>query len=128
MTFYSDLRDGSVASLLDRFGMSAVHRKIARTYNTATGQVSATNSDTTVRLVKLPTRPAGGELSPDFPEEIISKIEYVAVVGAKELVGKSVDNGDVVIISSRNYTVIGVKSIEPAGVPVVYKLALAGAG
>jgi hypothetical protein len=126
MAFYTDIRDDVVAPLITKYGLSATLRSIATSYDPTTGVGTNTDTDTAIKLVKLPIeRP---KLRNFFREELIERASYQFLVSAKELNSASVvpRSNDKVVLSGQVFAILGVNEVAPGDTVVLYKLLVEG--
>lgn len=130
MTFYSDIRDDVAGPLVRQFGVDVVLRQTSDSYYPEEGaNVSSVTATLTVRAVILPIRRVGSTQPPEFRAEDIVKMERVALVDASPLAtaGVSPRAGDTLVIAGVPHAVVAVVAVAPGGVPVLFKLGVAGA-
>jgi len=125
-TFYSNLRDGTAANLIQQFGREAVLRKAADTYSPSLGRVVSVASSTPIRVVQLPR--ANGQPMPEFAPELVALFDQVILISAKETATAGVEPkpSDEIIIGGETLRVLGVAPIAPSGIAVIYKAGVAG--
>lgn len=125
---YADIRDTVVDELLTEFGTTATLRTQAKTYNTVTAEISTIDTDTTIKIVRLPT-PAKGGKYPEFTDDQINLFSQVLIVSAKELVAPDIEirAEDLILMDSNEYRIVGVKTVQPADIILYYKVGIAGA-
>lgn len=122
MTFYTGLRDNTAAPLIAQFGRAAVYRVFgAEVYDNATATTSkGSSTDTPIILVKLPVKPQV------FSEEVTAKSAAMLLVSAKEFAAAGVTPAvdETILIDTASYRILAILSIDPSGVPVVFKMAV----
>ena len=104
-------------SLLQRFGAAAtVHRTGSATYDPATGTMTPTVTDhaTTAAVFSYAQKYIDGTLIKDGDQQA-----YCAP-------GVAVKQGDSMTWHGKRYTVVSVKPVSPAGVPVLYEAQIRG--
>ena len=122
MSFYEGLRDDTAAPLIAQFGQVAAYRIDAtKTYDNATGKVTAGTPDSTpIKLLDLPLRDR------EFSEEVVAVARGMFLVSAKELneaaVVPAVDAE--IILAGRAYRIRAINTVGPAGIAVIYKMAV----
>jgi len=128
MTFYTDLRDDTVAPLIDEFGQSGIYRVYAaETYDNETGKTTqGTPTDTAVKLLDLPIKTSVRSKAREFSEEVLASTNAVFLLEAKNLaaadVTPAVDN--FVVVGGNEYRILAINPVAPAGVALVYKMAV----
>lgn len=104
--------------LLTKFGRDATVRKVTEgTYNTATGTVTNTNAETTVKCVDLDFKDKGNG-SQYFTDNVQANDRYALVSAGVD----SIDVSDLLIIGGVTWNIINVKTLAPAGVNVLFTL------
>lgn len=104
-------------SLLQRFGAAAtVHRTGTATYDPATGTMSPAETDhaTTAAVFAYQQKYIDGTLIKEGDQQA-----YCAP-------GVEVKQGDAMTWQGKRYTVVSVKPVSPAGVPVLYEAQIRG--
>lgn len=126
MTFYSELRDDVAGPLIRQYGVAATLRQVAVSYDPTTGIGTPTNTDTAIRLVKLPIeRP---KLRNFFREDLIERASYLFLVSATEIAAASITPtaNDKIVLGSTVYAVLGVNEVAPGDTCVLYKIMVEG--
>lgn len=127
MNFYEKAA-ATVLRLITAKGASAEIRRIANSYNEVTGAVTpATKQTGTLRAIVLPisSTPKGvfTEADNKLLEDLITGKLRFMLTAAKGLTFEP-QASDVVIFGGETFTVRGSTPLSPAGVPLLYKIAL----
>lgn len=118
MTFYTDLRDDTVAPLLDEYGFAATLKRKTGTFNTATGENVVTSASTTAQALLLGksslerSHPAQAQLCQD-----------ACLLSAAGLSAPSVK--DVLTFGGEDWRIVFVDTIGPGNVAVAYIVGIA---
>lgn len=128
MAFYTDIRDGFASDLITKFGRVATLRKEVITYVAATGVGTSAPSDTTVYGIQV-TYLREQMAERGINRTLIEKVHVGFIISAKETAAAGVvpDINDKFLIGSVTHQVLWMEAVEPGGVAVIYKLALARA-
>jgi hypothetical protein len=126
MAFYTDMRDNVVAPLIREYGVAATLRQVMVTYDPTTGVGSNSNTDTEIRLVKLPIeRP---KLRNFFRDDLIERASYLFLVSAKEIAEASITPtaNDKIILNGTTHAIVAVNEVAPGETCVLYKIMVEG--
>ena len=122
MTFYSGLRDDTAGPLIAQFGQAAIYRVFgSSTYDNATGTTTpGAATDTSIVMLDLPMKER------EFTEEVAAQSSAMLLVAAKEFSAASVTPAvnETVIFGSKNYKILAINTVGPAGEAVIYKMAV----
>lgn len=106
--------------LLTKFGRDATVRKVTEgTYDTSTGTVTNTTTDTTVKCVDLDfSEKTNG--TKYFTENVQANDRYALLSAGVD----SIDVSDLLIIGGVTWNVINVKTLAPAGTNILFTVHL----
>ena len=127
MTFYTDLRDNVAGPLIAQFGSDATLRQEAISYDPATGAGTATATNTAVKVlqVSLSAMLKGSGGKNVFSEEMSAKWDQGIIMQA--VAGGTPAVNDLLILGSVTARIAWIDPVQPGGVPVIYKMAVARA-
>lgn len=132
MTFYESLRDSTAGPLISQYGTSMTLVKPAtQSYDPSTGANTVTDDGGTavkgliISLALMLKRGAGGKHQ--FSDEMVKQWDHGVVLSAKEcaVAGVEPSVNDTLTINGRPTRIAWIEPIEPGGVPVIYRLAVA---
>jgi len=125
MTFYSGLRDDTAAPLIAQFGQSAVYRTFgAALYDNESGETTRGAAiDLPIKLLDLPLKERV------FSEEVTAKASGMFLLEAASFATAGVTPAPdaTIILRGKDYRVLAINTVGPAGEAVIYKLAVQNA-
>ncbi|UXO93742.1 tail attachment protein [Pseudanabaena phage Pan1] len=123
MTFYTGLRDNTAGPLIAQFGQSATYRVYgAETYDNDTGKTTKGSPTTvSIKLLDLPISDR------EFTEDVVAESKAMFLVAADALAAASVVPvvDAEILLGSDVFRILKINPIGPAGVPVIFKMAVA---
>lgn len=114
---YTNLKN-TATNLIAKFGQVATFRKVTvGTYNTATGKVTNTTSDTSVKIVLLDYNMA----LKNKPDSLVKDNDRKVLMAASSIAVNPSTN-DLIIIGSDTYTITSIPEIlNPGGTVLMYE-------
>lgn len=121
-SFYGALRDNTAGVLIEKFGLPALLRKDAGTYDPATGLNTYSNTDTDINVVILPNA-SDGSRSQGMESGTVQTCDVSLLISSRETVSADVIPriGDVVVINDEELRIVNLSSVSTGGVDILYK-------
>lgn len=125
MTFYQKSA-ATALKLITKFGQTVTIKRVVSTPDPVTGSATSMEVNGTLKAVVLPVASTAKSLFTEADNNlrealIRGKIRFI-LAAASGATFQPVAN-DVVVVGSETYTLIGCAPLNPAGTPLVYKMA-----
>lgn len=127
LSFYGNLRDNTAGRLIAQYGLTATLRQDAETYDPTAGTITSSLTDTTIKVVILPSASPDANSSQGREMNTVAKCDVNLLISAKETVAASVipNIGDTIILNDEELRIVLISSISTGGVDIIYKVGVA---